>query len=114
MQLQWPLDKSWVYRSTVGYWLVGFDILICGCFVIFIWWTEYHVKKTAARHDKLTFEVKEFSLMVKGLKDINREYNQEYLKIDIWNKIEKTTVEAETKLINDYKTATDPKQISSL
>ena len=52
--------------------------------------------------------------MVKGLKDINREYNQEYLKIDIWNKIEKTTVEAETKLINDYKTATDPKQISSL
>lgn len=62
-------------RKDIGYFLVSFDILICACFVIFIWYAEYHVKKTAARHDKLTFELKEFSLMVEGLKRIDPDYN---------------------------------------
>lgn len=72
-------------RTNIGYILVSFDVLICACFVVFIWYSEYYIKKTAARHDKLTFEVKEFSLMVGGLKHTTMDYNQEFLKVDLWN-----------------------------
>ena len=84
-----PFGKDRLDRGTIATIVTIFDILICLSFAIFLLVTEYQIKKTAARHDKLTFETKEFSVMVSKLPAIDEKFNQEHLKIELWNHIEK-------------------------
>ena len=78
-------DEKFISRKQIGIAAVCIDLFIMMVFLLSIWIITYFVKLDSDRHNNLLFETKEFSVAIKNLPTLDKEYTIEQMKTELWD-----------------------------